>query len=394
MSIYGQSTYGEGVYGGGPLAPDDNMGTPPLLDASPWERAAYQGGAKPIARLTVESGGGDPVELTIKDQDVEVTRTMTRGTHWLAEVTVLREPGQDTEDRVMTPGALFRLEHGWDYGGGVREWRPFGVYQMAKVPTLDRADALKLDLHDRWAQIAECERVAPIAGLSYIDAGAIGSLVHEVDPTIRLDINKDDWFALPAPLPGEVSRSGLIVKMAQAAGFYPHFGDEGQFVIDPAPFEQPPVASLSDGVNATLTSVKVEAVFSTPYNAVILERDGVAPYVLHLADVSSPRHRSKPGMGMRPYRTQLPEYFPAARVAGFARDLLSQLVGGIQRRTFSTWGRGDLSPGDWISAIEAGTYLMPQRSSVSMVEEIRHNPLTVATEIVTRSTPRVLTEEG
>src|SRR5690606_26574323 len=131
----------------------------------------------------------------------------TRGTHWLAEVTVLREPGQDTEDRVMTPGAFFRLEHGWDYGGGVREWRPFGVYQLAKVPTIDRADALKLELHDRWAQIADCERVVATTGLSFVDAGAIGALVREVDPTIRLDINKDDWFALPAPLPDEVSRS-------------------------------------------------------------------------------------------------------------------------------------------------------------------------------------------
>lgn len=396
MTYWGDGFWGDGSWGGGlSLAPDAGLGTPPLVEATPWERAAFQGGAKPIARLTVESGGGAPVELVINDTDIEVTRTMTRGTQWLASVTVLREANQDTEDRVTTPGAIFRLEHGWDYGGGFTELRPFGVYQLAKIPTISRTEALKLELHDRWAQVDECESITVLPDITYVDAAAIAALVHQVDPTIVVVINADNSVELPEPIPGEVSRSSLIIKMSQVAGLYPHFDAEGRFVVDPAPTQKSPIASLSDGVNATLTDVSLEAVFSTPYNCAIFERgEGLAPYVLHVADPDHPRHRNQPGMGVRPYRTDVAGYFPAWRVPPFAGELFAQLVGGIQRRSFSTWGRGDLNPGDWVSAIEAGTYLMPQRSSVSMVEEIRHNPLTVATEIVTRSTPRILTEEG
>lgn len=392
MSAYGGGLYGDGIYGGQPLAPDSDLGTPPLLEASPWERAAFQGGARPIARLTVESGGSAPVELTINDTELDVTRTMTRGTQWLASATVLREANQDTEDRVTCPGAIFRLEHGWDYGGGVEEYRPFGVYQLAKIPTRNRVEPIRLELHDRWSQIVECDALVPVAVEAESDpASAIAGLVHQVDPTIEVVVNATGNPT--ADVHEGTSRSDLIIAIAQDAQLYPHFDALGRFVIDPAPTQRPPVASLTDGVNATLTSVSTEALFSTPYNAVAVDTgDPFDPYVLHVGDPTHPRHRNQPGMGVRPYRTE--SGLEGAALFTFALALLSQLVGGIERRSFSTWGRGDLNPGDWVSAIEAGTYLMPQRSSVSMVEEIRHNPLTVATEIVTRSTPRILTEEG
>lgn len=393
MGTYGAGVYGAGVYGMGVLpAPDDGPGTPPLLQGTAWERAAFQGGARPVVRLTVESDGLPPVELTINDTDLEVTRTLARGTQWIASATVIREPNQDTEDRVLTPGAIFRLEHGWDYGGGYREYRPFGVYQLAKMPTLDRADSLRLELHDRWSQVAECDGIVPVE----IDADtdpivAITAIVQQVDPSI-LVVSNATGSPIADPL-SDTSRSNLIIEIAQKAQLYPHFDAEGQFVIDPAPTQKAPVASLSDGENATLTAVQTEAVFSTPYNCVVVDQgDPFDPFVVHLADTEHPRHRSKPGMGIRPYRTE--SDLEGADLRVFADNLLAQLVGGVRRRTFSTWGRGDLNPGDWISAIEAGTYLIPLRSSVSMVEEVRHNPLTVTTQLVTRSVPRILTEEG
>lgn len=393
MTYWGDGYWGDGSWGGGlSLAPDAGLGTPPLVDATPWERAAFQGGARPIARLTVESGGGEPVELTINDTALDVTRTMARGTQWLASATVLREANQDTEDRVTCPGAIFRLAHGWDYGGGFTELRPFGVYQLAKIPTRNRVEPINLELHDRWSQIVECEALVPVLIEADTDpATAITALVHQVDPTIQVLVNAT---GNPTEDVHEgTSRSDLITAISQAAQLYPHFDAEGRFVIDPAPTQRAPVASLTDGVNATLTAVTTEALFSAPYNAVAVDTgDPFDPYVLHVGDPAHPRHRNQPGMGVRPYRTESP--LEGAALHEFALNLLSQLVGGIDRRTFSTWGRGDLNPGDWVSAIEAGTYLMPQRSSVSMVEEIRHNPLTVATEIVTRSTPRILTEEG
>lgn len=396
-AYWGDGSWGDGWWGTGPVidAPDDGPGTPPLLRGSAWERAAHQGGARPIARLTVESGGGDPVELTIDGTQLEVTRTLARGTQWMCSVTVLREANQDTEKRVLTPGAIFRLEHGWDYGGGFKELRPLGVYQLAKIPTRDRREALQLELHDRWAQIAECESLTEIPAVDYVDGYVIADLVHDVDPSIEVLVKASGSAELPEPIEPEVSRADRIIKMSQAAGLYPHFDAEGRFVVDPVPSEKAPVASLSDGVNATLISVQTEAVFSTPYNCVVLARgEGSAPYILHVADPSNPRHRNQPGMGVRPYRADIGGFFPSSRVPAFAAGLLAQLVGGIELRTFVTWGRGDLNPGDWVAAIEAGTYLIPQRSSLSMVEEIRHNPLTVATELVTRSVPRVLTEEG
>lgn len=393
MTGYGEGTYGYGLYGvGGSLAPDDGLGTAPLLGATAWERAAYQGGARPIAVLTVESGGGAPVELTINETDLEVSRTLARGTHWLASATVLRQANQNTEDRVTTPGAIFRLRHGWDYGGGYRELRPFGVYQLAAIPTRDRSDPIKLELHDRWAQIDACESLVPVE----IDAGtdpvaAITMLVHQVDPSIEV-IARANGDEIPDFL-SDTSRSGLIVQIAQAASLYPHMDASGRMVIDAAPVQKTPIASLSDGENATLTSVSTEAVFSTPYNCVVVDTgDPFDPFVLHVADPSNPRHRNQPGMGVRPYRTT--SDLDGSALVNFASNLLSQLVGGVMRRTFNTWGRGDINPGDWLSVIEAGTYLMPMRGSNSMVEEIRHNPLDASTQITTRSTPRILTEEG
>lgn len=393
MGTYGAGRFGLGLYGvGEETSPDASPGTAPLLQGTAWERAAYQGGARPIARLTVESGGRSAVELTINETDLDVTRTLTRGTQWLASTTVLREPNQNTEDRVLTPGAIFRLEHGWDYGAGKREYRPFGVFQLAKMPALDRAEPIRLELQDRWSQITECDALVPVEIDAETDAiDAITALVHQVDASIEIVAN-----AASSPIPDAMSdrsRSDLISEISQRAQLYPHFDAEGRLVIDPAPTQTSPVASLSDGENATLTSVRTEAVFDTPYNCVVIDTgDEFDPYVVHVADPAHPRHRSQPGMGIRPYFTKSDLEGAALRV--FADNLLAQLVGGVRRRTFVTWGRGDLNPGDWISAIEAGTYLIPLRSSVSMVEEIRHNPLTVGTQLVTRSVPRILTEEG
>lgn len=373
------------------LSYDTDLGVPPLLDASRWERAAYQGGARPIARVTVEVDGRDPVDLTVHETDLEVTRTLARGTQWLASVTVAREPGQNTEDLVLTPGAIFRIWHGFDYGANTRELRPYGVYQLAKMPTLDCREQLQLELHDRWSQIAECKSITPTEVFADTDPGeAIRSLVQAVDPTIPVIVN-----AHGEPLPDDLEdtdRANLIIEIARRSAMYPHFDAEGRFVIDPLPSESSPVASLSDGENATLLGVQTEAVFATPYNCVVVDTgDPYDPYVLHLADTTHPRHRSKPGMGVRPYFTESP--LEGGALWQFASGLLAQLVGGVTRRTFRTWARGDLNPGDWIAVIEAGTYQIPQRTSVSMVEEIRHNPLTVETQIVTRSVPRVLTEE-
>lgn len=395
-SYWGDGYWGDGWWGSGAAtsAPDDGLGTPPLARGTAWERAAFQGGARPIARLTVESGGGAPVELSINETALDVTRSLARGTHWTCSTTVLREAGQDTEDRVTTPGAIFRLEHGWDYGGGYTELRPFGVYQLAKIPTLDRAEALRLELHDRWAQVVECESIVPVDVFADTDPiAAITTLVHQVDPSIVVVAN-----ATGEPIPDDLSdrsRSNLIIEISQRAQLYPHFDAAGRLAIDPAPTQRAPAASLSDGKNATLTSVQTEAVFTAVYNCVVVnptDGDGFDPYVLHVGDPSHPRHRNQPGMGVRPYFAESDLEGDALRV--YATNLLAQLVGGVHRRTFATWGRGDLNPGDWLSAIEAGTYLIPARASVSMVEEIRHNPLTVSTELVTRSVPRILTEEG
>src|SRR5690606_41357756 len=111
---------------------------------------------------------------------------------------------------------------------------------------------------------------------------------------------------------------------------YPHFDAEGRFVIDPLPSESSPVASLSDGENATLLGVQSEAVFTTPYNCVVVDTgDPYDPYVLHLADTSHPRHRSKPGLGLRPYFTESPLEGDALRK--FASGLLAQHSGRVTR---------------------------------------------------------------
>lgn len=391
---YGVGPYGLGPYGVGSngVIPgiDDNPGAPPLTDGTLWERAAAQGGVRLVHEVTVTVPGGEPVELTIAAKDsggmLEVKQSLDKGSRWSAELGVIRMPRQNTEQLVKTPGAIFRIRYGFHFGGQTYAWVNAGVYELGKAPKVSRGSILQLSLLDQWQTLEQMRLLSP---RTFSTGGririAIAMLVRDAMPDVTIIQRGTDNPLLDESLPIERSRTDGINDLATAGNLSAYFNRDGDFVIAQVVADDADAAAFTNGVRATILDLSHEEIYTRLYNAVRVIPNGDAvftPHTVNIADTDSPLHRSK--IGVRPAFWATAISSGTARING-ARKRLENLIGRRSKFSVSTFARGDLDVGMWITALQAPTWSDQMRSYRGVIDEIAYDALTAETKITARS---------
>lgn len=380
----------------GPVTPDD-WGTEPNPRLSLWEQAAQQGGVQPIHRVVCIPPGSTPVELVLDAGASQVvTQSLDLGSRWTADLTIVRSSDLGTWELVTTPGAIFVIEHGWDYGGGQTELRPYGRYRLAARPNRTRLASIQLQLADDWQALAWARFIEPHT----IDSGtsriaAISSLVADALPSASIDVGAGVTGSLGDDLTEDTDRASMLMQISRDGNLLAHFDAGGRFRILRTPeLASVPAATFADGPGSQIVTLTTEQTLTAPYNALIVRETATSAYstiAIQVGNTDSPLHRDNLGL-VCPAYTEAPTAETQAEAEVFARSMLTRLVGGGRKIELSTWGRGDLEPGQTIVTYESETWTDLARSGWWLIERIEHDILTVATRITGRSSTDTLTE--
>ncbi len=83
----------------------------------------------------------------------KVSVSNASGVRYRSTLDLAAVPGFDTYSVVSTPGAIFTIEHGIDFGGGNTEMIPCGVYEAASGAVDLGNGKVNISLVDLWQRI-------------------------------------------------------------------------------------------------------------------------------------------------------------------------------------------------------------------------------------------------
>ena len=410
MARYGEGLYGIGLYGVGAVPVPDPWGTVPDTGIDRW-RKAREGGVKPVARLTVTVPGGEPVELALDANApvLQVDKKLDRGNRYAARAEVIREVGQDTFALVTTPGAIFRITYGWDYGAGLVETRAMGVYELGRKPKGSRYGRISLDLADLWRRLDECRLIEPVIGkVGDTRTGLVRQHVAAAMPGVSF-IASANGGKIGTETTWDEARTSLVNDLARDGKFLAYFDAEGTFVIEPDPVLAPkhPVETFVDGPDATILGLEDEVIDKPLYNGVVVrpQDDGDDPepkkkgkssqswaqVEVWITDPTHPRHPDK--IGRRPYFYSSPTLANSGAATSAGVSLLQRVASDVTRVDISTWAAGHIDPGDTVATVESATYADAGLARIWLVEDVKYDAITTATTITARSADTIPTED-
>ena len=265
-----------------------------------WLLASDAGGARPISKVTATAPGQSPVTLDV--DGCVVTKSLDKGPRFEANVSVQRVVGQRSLELVQTPGALFVVTVGWDYGAGQTESIPMGVYEVARQPKASRTGTIPLTLMDQWKRLEECRFTSKVTGaIGAGRAALVASQVTGAIPGIEVRTSTGGG-TIGTATDWEESRTQLINDLSRDGSFGAGFAADGAFVIEPLPTLGNPVVTYTDGANAKIIDLSTEQTMARLYNAVTVkptDDQGWAAVTVAINDTDHPRHPDK--IGLRPY---------------------------------------------------------------------------------------------
>lgn len=359
-----------------------------------WLLASDEGGARPITTVTVTIPGGDPVSLTV--DGCVVTKSLDTGPRFTANVNAIRIPGQATLATVLTPGAIFTIDNGWNYGAGQTDTIPLGTYELGQQPKTSRNEPIPLALIDQWKRLEECRLLVPwvaTAGAGRVDE--VVALVTDAMPAVTIRILTGfSGGTVGTTTTWDRERTTAINDLARDGSFSAGFAADGAFEIGPLPALGAPVAAYNDGENATILDLSTEQKFTRYYNAVQMVPTEDQVWVatgVQVDDTDNPRDPSH--IGVRPFFATAPTVSSSAQAKAVATAILPRVIGIAREVEISTWGQAHREPGETVTTTQAGNYVDGSDSATLLIESVIHNCLTVATTIVGRDAAVPIIEE-
>ena len=103
----------------------------------------------------------DGNETTLRFGSGGVSSSGDSGVRYTARLEVLPESGVDLYGIVSTPGALFDIDHGIEFGGDATELVDYGVYEAASGGINIIDGAISLSLVDQWQRVERSRFSSP-----------------------------------------------------------------------------------------------------------------------------------------------------------------------------------------------------------------------------------------
>lgn len=281
---------------------------------------------------TVTIPGGSPVPLQLMAGTLSLDRTQqVRRT-----ATLSVRGGSAAYEMLSTPGALVRLEHGFQWSGSNKELVPLITGELTSAALQAGDGIIAFATADLWTRLAAAEY--EIAYSPSVTATRLTEVVAAITSglpgtTIRNTATDSGTIGTAQAW---TSRAQMISSFAADGGFEAFFAPDGAFVIRDIPQITDTAAwtikpgNPKDG--ATLEDLTRTRPLDRLYNAVILTpatSDAAQDWdqvTATITDTSNPRHPDRLG-AVRPYRFQSPTALTSAEALSVAEQLLLKVQG-------------------------------------------------------------------
>jgi len=359
-------------------------------------KAALGVSHKRASRITCTVPGGEPVEL--RWTAGSVSSSNSTGVRYQASLTLAPTYGFDTYALVSTPGAIFTIEHGIDYGAGVVELIGCGVYEAAKGAVDLGGGDVAISLVDLWQRVERCRFLSPYYPASGNRSVKIAEAVTDAMPGVALAGTADGGVYEQGDSLWDRDRTKFINDMATDGSLDAAFDASGAFRIRPQPILDPAAAvwTFRTGLAANILAADRERPFDRLYNTVVMEPlDATQSWdrqVIILSDPDHPRHPDK--IGTVPFFYKSPTLDTPEQVTAAGVTIMQRVLGTTETVNVSALGNPALEVGDVVTLIHAATETAPGFMATHIIDSFQMDLRTGSMSLATRSTALADVEES
>lgn len=311
---------------------------------------------KRVTTFTCTPPGGDPVELPWTSLSTSFTSSI--GIRRTADATISPVPGVDLYGLCSTPGAIFHIEHGIDYGAGQTELVPTFHGEAASGGVSLVVGEVRLSLADMWQRLERCRFLAPVAPAAGPRAARLAAAITGAIPGAQV-ITSGDAGDMKAGTTWDRDRAQYVRDIATdgAVDVYPD--TDGTWKIRPMPQMTPQSPSwvLRTGDFGNILSADRERPFDRLYNTVVVvpqdETQTWARVVLKLSNPDHPCHESK--VGVVPFFWSSPTNVTRDQAAKAGRTILQRVTGLTETMTFDALGNPALEGSETVAVAHQAT---------------------------------------
>lgn len=364
---------------------------------------------KRATKIICTPPGGDPVVIGQAKRGANgaygpgwtsgsVSSSNSTGARYQASLTISPEPGADTFGLLSTPGAIFTIRHGIDYGAGDVELIDCGVYEAAKGAVNLGEGGIGLSLVDQWQRIERCRFLSAYYPTSGTRAAKIAEAVAGAFDTVDVLILTQGGVYEQGDNLWERDRTQFIADMAKDGALESAFDASGTFRIRTPPVldGSAPVWTFRTGEMSNIVTADRERPLDRMYNTVVMQpMDDTQSWdqqTIVLADIDHPRHPSK--IGVVPFFYKSATLNTPAEVTAAGIAIMQRVLGTTETVSISALGNPALEVGDVVSVIHGATDTDPGFQATHLIDSFQMDLDTGAMSLATRSSTLADLEES
>lgn len=350
-------------------------------------------------RITCTVPGGDPIEIgpsaLLADgvthgpgwSACTVSCSNSSGARYSANLTITPAPGQDTYAIVSTPGAIFDIDHGIDFGAGHVELVDCGVYEATQggVNILD--GDITLSLVDKWARLERCRFLTPYAPTGGTRASRITEAVTAAVPGTSTSVLASGG-TLTAGGVWDQSRTQFVTDLAKDGGLDAYFDASSVFIVRAEPILTPTAPDWTFSSSSNIETATRERPFDRLYNTVVVipadETQTWARQTVTLSDPTHPRHPDK--IGVVPFFWSSPTLMTASAAKAAGETILQRVLGTTETVNLGGLGNPALEVGDTVSIVHPATETDPGFAAFHLIDSLSMDLANGRQTVATRST--------
>jgi len=293
--------------------------------------------------------GGTPATLLVQSGSVSADASQR-----IRRTANLAAYGTQADYQAMTtPGTVFHIDHGVDYGAGKTEMVPefHGELTDSEQRVGDGTIQLTLADHANWLSRARfLTPYAPSSATSRI--AAISNIVTTAKPGTTVVVTATDTGTVGSQNVWSNSRIDAITSLCRDGSMDAYFQADGTFLICDLPDQNTASVWTAQGV---LESVSRKRPMDKMYNTVVVQpsaTDGSQTWVQQVAqitDTANPRHPNY--IGVVPYFWASPTASSATAALKAAQSILFRVLGTTETLSLGLISNPALEPNDVVRII-------------------------------------------
>lgn len=363
-------------------------------------KAALETSHKRITKFTCTVPGGEPVEISQAQKREDgtmgpgwtsgsVSCSGSSGVRYSASFTISPEPGADTYAMVSTPGAIFHVRHGIDFGAGDIELVHCGVFEASDGGVTIGVGEISLGLVDLWQRIERCRFLSPYVPDSGTRATRIVNAVIDAIPDATTVIVDEGGEFVAGENVWDRDRTQFITDMARDGSLDAHFDAAGAFLVRREPVLDPATAvwTYRTGLASNIDTAERRRPFDRLYNTVVVvpidETQEWSMQVVSDLPADHPRHPDK--IGVVPYFYASPTLLTAEAAYAAGVTIFQRILGTTETVNISGLSNPALEYGDIVALVHEASETDPGFSAVHFVDSWQMDLVGGGMTLATRS---------